>query len=117
VITTITCRHLEVTAAIRQHAEAHASKMLKYYDKIKEIEVILDGSESRHKRVEMIVSAEHRNMFLASQDGDDLYACMDMAAHKIERQIIEHKERFRNRKHPGPSGGLRNAVMRPDTEE
>ncbi len=99
-ITTLTCRHLEVTPAIREHAEAKANKILKYYDRIKEIEVILDGSEARHKRVEIIVSADHRNMFVASQEGDDLYACIDLAAHKIERQLTEHKDRLRNRKHP-----------------
>ena len=99
-ITTLTCRHLEVTPAIREHAEAKANKILKYYDRIKEIEVILDGSEARHKRVEIIVSADHRNMCVASQEGDDLYACIDLAAHKIERQLTEHKDRLRNRKHP-----------------
>lgn len=99
-IITVSGRHLEVTPAIRQHAEEKANKLLKYYDLIKEIEVILDGSADKHKRVEMIVSAEHRNMFLAVCDGDDLYACIDMVAHKLERQITEHKARFRNRKHP-----------------
>ena len=100
-IITVTCRHLEVTPAIREHAEAKANKILKYYDLIKEVEIILDGSEAKHKRVEFLVSAEHRNMFVGTQEGDDLYACIDQAAHKLERQITEHKDRFRNRKHPG----------------
>ncbi len=100
-IITITCRHLEVTPAIREYAEAKAAKILKYYDLIKDVEVILDGGESKHKRVEIIVNAEHHNMFVGTQTGDDLYACIDQAAHKIERQITEHKDRFRNRKHPG----------------
>ncbi len=99
-IITVSGRHLEITPAIRQHAEDKANKLLKYYDLIKEIEVVLDGSADKHKRVEMIVSAEHRNMFVAACDGDDLYACIDMVSHKLERQITEHKDRFRNRKHP-----------------
>ena len=100
VIITVTGRHLEVTPAIRKHAEEKASKLLKYYDRIKEIEVILDGSTDKHLRVEMIVNAEHHNMFMGTVDGTDLYACIDLAAHKLERQITEHKDRFRNRKHP-----------------
>ena len=97
---TITGRHLEITPAIRQHAEEKAGKLLKYYDRIKEVEVVLDGGEAGSKRVEIIVSAEHRNMFLGTETGDDLYACIDQAAHKLERQITEHKDRLRNRKHP-----------------
>ncbi len=99
-IITLTGRHMEVTPAIRQHAEDKAGKLPKFYDLIKEIEIILDGSSGKSKRVEIIVSAEHRNMFVGTTDGDDLYACIDMAVHKVERQISEHKKKFRNRKHP-----------------
>ena len=99
-IITVSGRHLEVTPAIHQHARDKAEKLLKYYDRIQEIEVILDGSADKHKRVEMIVKAEHRNMFMATVDGEDLYACIDLTVHKLERQITEHKDRFRNRKHP-----------------
>lgn len=99
-IITVTGRHLDITAPIKQHAQEKAQKLLKFYDLIKEIEVILDGSADHQKRVEIIVSAEHRNMFVGSCDGADLYACIDQAAHKLERQLTDHKERFRNRKHP-----------------
>ncbi|HTV49263.1 MAG TPA: ribosome-associated translation inhibitor RaiA [Phycisphaerae bacterium] len=102
-IITVTGRHLEVTEAIRRHANEKAQKILKYYDLIKEIEVILDGSKAKQKYVEIIVNAEHRNMFVGSEAGDDLYACIDLATHKLERQITEHKKRFRNRKHPARS--------------
>lgn len=99
-IITVMSRHLEVTPAIKNHAEEKARKLLKYYDLIKEIEVVLDGSSGKGVRVEMIVSAEHRNMFVGTVDGEDLYACIDMASHKLERQLTEHKDKFRNRKHP-----------------
>jgi putative sigma-54 modulation protein len=97
---TITGRHLEITPAIRQHAEDKANKLTKYYDLIQEIEVILDGSEAKQKRAEMVVSAEHRNMFVAHHEGEDLYGCIDQAAHKIQQQVTQHKDKFRNRKHP-----------------
>ncbi|MGC8551285.1 MAG: ribosome hibernation-promoting factor, HPF/YfiA family [Phycisphaerae bacterium] len=100
-IITVTGRHMAVTPAIKQHADEKATKLLKYYDLIKEIEVILDGSSGNSKKVEMIVNAEHRNMFVATVEGDDLYGCIDQAAHKLERQLTEHKDKHRNRKHPG----------------
>lgn len=98
-IITLSGRHLELTPAIRQYAEEKAGKLVKYYDLIKEIEVILDGKDAKGTSVEFIVSAEHRNMFVGRCDGEDLYACIDQVTHKLERQLTDHKERFRNRKH------------------
>ena len=43
-IITISGRHMDITPAIRQHAEEKANKLTKFYDLILEIEVILDGS-------------------------------------------------------------------------
>jgi putative sigma-54 modulation protein len=97
----VTGRHLEVTVAIRNYAEEKVNKLPKYYDLIQDIEVILDGSDSKQKKAEVIVKAEHNNTFVASHAGDDLYGCIDQTCHKMERQLTEHKTRFRNRKHMG----------------
>ncbi len=97
-IITISGRHFDITPTIRAHAEEKARKLTKYYDLIQEIEVIMEGSP-KLKRVEMIVNAEHNNMFVATVDGADLYGCIDQVIHKLERQLTDHKNRFRNRKH------------------
>jgi putative sigma-54 modulation protein len=97
----VTGRHLDVTPAIRTHAEEKVGKLTKYYDLIQEIEVILDGSESKTKKAEIIINAEHNGLFVASTAGDDLYGCIDQTCHKLERQLTEHKDRYRNRKHMG----------------
>lgn len=96
---TVTGRHMEITPALRSHAEQKAAKLGKYYDLIQEIEVILDSGKDQ-TAVEMIVHAEHRNTFIASHAEGDAYACIDACWHKLERQITEHKDKFRNRKHP-----------------
>lgn len=97
----VTGRHLDITPAIRTRAEEKVQKLSRYYDLIQEIEVILDGSDSKQRKVEIIVNAEHKNLFVASTAGDDLYGLIDTTCHKLERQISEHKARFRNRKHTG----------------
>ena len=73
-------------------------KLTKYFDKIQEIEVVFDATKDRMS-VEMIVNAEHRNMFIAHHDVGDAYACIDGCIEKLERQLTEHKDKFRNRKH------------------
>jgi len=99
-IVIVSSRHMEVTPALKAHAEQKANKLLKYYDRIQEIEVIFDAGKADKIRVEMIVNAEHKNMFIAHHDEGDAYACIDACTDKLERQLTEHKKKFRNRKHP-----------------
>ena len=98
-IVTVVGRHMEVTTALKSYAEQKAAKLEKYYDLIQEIEVVLESAKDE-PRVEMIVHAEHRNTFIAHHEEGDAYACIDGCMHKLERQITEHKKKFRNRKHP-----------------
>ena len=97
-IVTVAARHMEVTPPLKAHAEQKAMKLTKYYDRIQEIEVILDASKDS-TRVEFIVHAEHKNMFIAHHDGPDAYAGIDGCTEKLARQLTEHKKKFRNRKH------------------
>ena len=90
---------MDVTPPLKEYATQKANKLLKYYDRIQEIEVIFDAGKDR-LRVEMIVNAEHKNMFIAHHDGADAYAAVDECMHKLERQLSDHKKKFRNRKHP-----------------
>ncbi len=95
----VSSRHMDVTPPLKSYAEQKANKLEKYYDLIKEIEVVFDAGKDSIK-VEMIVSAEHKNMFIAHHDQGDAYACIDGCVHKLERQLSEHKKKHRNRKHP-----------------
>jgi putative sigma-54 modulation protein len=97
-IVTVSSRHMDVSQSLKTYAEQKAGKLLKYYDRIQEIEVVFDAGKDTTK-VEMIVNAEHRNMFIASHSEGTAYACVDGCIDKLERQLSEHKDKFRNRKH------------------
>ncbi len=97
---TIASRHMEVTEALRSYAEQKATKLSKYYDRVREIEVVFDGAKDA-MRVEMIVNDEHRNKFIAHGQDGDAYACVDECYAKLERQLSDHKKKLRNRKHSG----------------
>jgi putative sigma-54 modulation protein len=109
VIVTISSRHMDVTPAMKTFAEEKANKLNKYYDLIQEIEVIFDAGKDRTK-VEMIVNAEHKNMFIANHEQGDAYACVDACVEKLERQLTEHKKKHRNRKHPDPAPAARGGI-------
>jgi putative sigma-54 modulation protein len=98
VLLVVSSRHLEVTGPLKSYAEQKASKLTRYFDRIQEIEVVFDAAKQK-VRVEIIVHAEHRNMFVASFAHEDAYACVDGCTDKLERQLSEHKKKYKNRKH------------------
>lgn len=98
-IVTVASRHMDVTPALKAYAEQKANKLPKYYDRIQEIEVVFEPGKD-FMQVEMIVNAEHKKMFIATHEAPTAYACIDGCIDKLERQLTEHKDKFRNRKHP-----------------
>ena len=100
---TITGKHIEITEAIKEHAEEKMAKLPKFYSSINQVEAIIDGKKDGHMNVELIARAEHSNVFIVNEAGDDVYKCIDLAVHKLERQLRRKKEKERNNKHLGSS--------------
>lgn len=94
----ITERHTSVTAAVKEYATEKAGKLVRFYDRISSIDIILDGANDQ-AGVEMIVKVDGADDFIAHQNGGDYFAGVDMVLDKLERQITKHKEKQRNRKH------------------
>jgi putative sigma-54 modulation protein len=98
---TISGKHIEITEAIRKHAEEKTSKLPKYYNSINQVEVVVDGNQGGGTSVEIIARAEHSKVFIGTEKGEDTYRCIDMAVHKIERQLRRTKSKERDNKHTG----------------
>jgi putative sigma-54 modulation protein len=98
---TISGKHVEITEAIKAHAQEKTSKLPKYYNSINQIEVILDGGQGGKTSVEIIARAEHSKVFVGTETGEDTFRCIDMAVHKLERQLRRAKSKERDNKHPG----------------
>jgi putative sigma-54 modulation protein len=90
-------RRIEVTEAIHDYVDKKIFRLSKYYNRISEIEVVLE-EEGLNKKVEILIKAEHSQRFVVSESGEDLYACVDIGVDKIERQLTRLKEKARNRK-------------------
>ena len=96
---TISGKHVEITEAIKAYAEEKTSKLPKYYNSINQVEVIVDGGQGSNTSVEIIARAEHSKVFVSTQTGEDAYRCIDMAVHKLERQLRRAKSKERDNKH------------------
>ena len=98
---TISGKHIEITEAIRRHAQEKTSKLPKYYNSINQVEVIIDGGQGGNTSVEIIARAEHSKIFVGTETGEDAYRCIDMAVHKLERQLRRAKSKERDNKRSG----------------
>jgi len=96
---TISGKHIEITESIKKHAEDKASKLPKYYNSVNQVEVIIDGNQGSGVSVEIIARAEHSKVFVGTENGEDAYRCIDMAIHKLERQLRRAKTKERDKKH------------------
>ncbi len=95
----VTGRHMDITPPIREYASEKALKLPRYFDRVQEIDVVIDKQDAKNLGVEIIAEAEHADSFIARASGSDLYVCIDEAISKMERQLTDHKEKLRNRKH------------------
>jgi len=100
----LTGRHIDVSDELRDYVEEKVRKLDKYYDRIHEVEVIMD-QESEQLSVELIVRAGQKHTFVASEVGPEPAALIDMLVDKMERQLTRHKEKNRNHKGGTPADG------------
>ncbi len=98
---TISGKHIDITEAIRRHAEQKTSKLPKYYNSVNRVEVIISGAKGGNTSVEIIARAEHSKIFIVNETGEDAYRCIDVAVHKLERQLRRKKGKERDNKHTG----------------
>ncbi|WP_265821595.1 ribosome hibernation-promoting factor, HPF/YfiA family [Geovibrio ferrireducens] len=92
----ITARNIEITDAIRSYAEKKVAKLEKYFDHITEANVLLEVQKNLHI-VEVLITA--KGVFMKGlEKSEDLYASIDLAVDKIEKQLVKYKEKLKNKK-------------------
>jgi len=101
---TVTGRHMGISDRLKEYCEEKAVRLARYYDRIRLVEVVLDGQHGSHS-AEMIVHTDRTQPFVAREQHTDVYAAVDILLDKIERQISDHKKKLRNRKHPPRGSG------------
>jgi len=93
----ISGRHIEVTAALRDHMEAGLGKLASHFDKVIEADVVLDVEKHRHIAE---VNLHANGIRIHSKESSlDMYASMDAVLHKLEKQCLKYKARI-NRHQP-----------------
>lgn len=89
---------IEITDAIKLHAESKADKLPRYFDGVQQITITVSHEDS-HPRgqlaAEIVVDVEKHEDFVAHASGDDLYLVIDAVVQKASRQLSDFKEKLK----------------------
>ncbi len=88
----ITGHHLEVTPAIRGYVEDKLARVMRHFDHVIDVSVVLSVEKLRQK-AEVNVHLPGKDIFVEHVDGD-MYAAIDALADKLDRQILKHKDKI-----------------------
>lgn len=90
----VTGRHVEVTQAMKQHVEDKISKILRHFNHVTDIHVILTV-EKLQQKAEATVQISGAKLF-ANDVQEDMYVAIDNMVDKLDGQIIKHKEKIQS---------------------
>jgi putative sigma-54 modulation protein len=102
---TISGHHLEVTPALRSYVTAKLDRIMRYFEQVVDVKVLLTIENQREKerrqRAECNIRVKGSDMFAESAHAD-LYAAVDELVDKLDRQVVRHKDRLQNHHHEAP---------------
>ena len=116
---TISGHHLEVTPAIREHIHSKLERIMRHFDQVIDIAVILTvdklkEKDKRHK-ADINLHVPGKDIHVESL-AHDLYAAIDLLIDKLDRQVIKHKDKIQDHKHDPVKHMPENVVERlPDS--
>ena len=100
----ISSKHMELTPAIEDYATKKLDKFVRYFDRIQQVEAVIDRAKNGYT-IEIIIDVEHHEPIVATGNHDDLYACIDLGMDRSIRRLTDHKSRLRDNKHKTSTGG------------
>jgi putative sigma-54 modulation protein len=92
----ITFRHLESTEALKAHARVKVEHIQRYVDRPSDAHVVLYVENLEHHADINLKAGPF--LLRGRAKSPDMYASIDAAAEKIERQLKKHKEKLKNHK-------------------
>lgn len=93
----ITGRHIEVTPAIREYVTTKLDRVIRHFDNVTSINVIL-SVEKLTQKAEVTLHVRGKDIYVESNDAD-LYAAIDSMTDKLDRQVIKYKQKNQDHGH------------------
>ena len=90
----ITGRHVEVTPAIRDYVTSKLDRVIRHFDNVTSVGVILSVEKLKQK-AEVTLHVRGKDIFVESDDAD-LYAAIDSMTDKLDRQVQKYKQKIQD---------------------
>jgi putative sigma-54 modulation protein len=94
---TITGHHVEVTPAIHDYVTSKLDRVIRHFDNVTSINVILSVEKLRQK-AEVTLHVRGKDIFVESDDAD-MYAAIDSMTDKLDRQVLKYKQKNQEHNH------------------
>ncbi|WP_341648377.1 ribosome hibernation-promoting factor, HPF/YfiA family [Thauera humireducens] len=92
----ITGRHVEVTPAIRDYVSTKLDRVIRHFDNVTSVAVILSVEKLKQKAE--VTLSRGKDLFVESDDAD-MYAAIDSMADKLDRQVQKYKQKMADHNH------------------
>jgi putative sigma-54 modulation protein len=102
----VTCRHMEVSEALREHAIARVNETLADFPRVEDVHVILDVQRKIHHVAEVVVHAKNHIHAEGKAETTDMYVSIDEAVEKVQRQLRKKRDKIQDHKHIDGLGQL-----------
>jgi putative sigma-54 modulation protein len=89
---------MDLTEALRDHAEGAIEESLGNFPRIEHIHVILDVQRHLHI-AEVVIQGKDRIRVEGKAESDDMYNSIDRAVEKAERQMRKSRDKAQDHKH------------------
>jgi len=108
----ISARHGDLASTTQEKITDKVKKLPRFFDRMTAINVTVDLGHRDKPDVEIRVSAEHSEDFIAKDVSSNVIAALDGAMHKLEQQLRKHKEKLTGHR----AVGLKHLETAPDVE-
>lgn len=96
----ITGHHVEVTPALRDYVTGKVDKVIRHFDHVTSVHVILTV-EKLVQKAEITLHVKGKDIHADSSDAD-LYAAIDKLIDKLDRQVLKYKDKNQDHNHGRP---------------
>ncbi len=90
----ITGHHVEVTPALREYVTGKVDKVIRHFDHVTSVHVIL-MVEKLVQKAEITLHVKGKDIFADAAD-TDLYAAIDKLVDKLDRQVLKYKDKHQD---------------------
>lgn len=90
----ISGHHIEVTPALREYVENKLDPVVRHFDRVTGVSVILSVDKLKQK-AEVTLHVPGKDIFV-EEAAEDLYAAIDLMFDKLDRQVQKFKQKLQD---------------------